>query len=262
MSRLLLVHWNRKEGEEKARKLEASGRNVRLHFDPEIQVHSLRKPPPDVVVISLERLPSHGMAVGTWMRQQKTMRGVPLVFVEGVPEKTARAKKQLPDAVFTPWSRVRGSVTRALKNPPVNPVVPGTMAAYSGTPLPKKLGLKGGQRVGLLGAPVGFERALEPLPEDVVLRRQARGIFENIVVFSKTRKELESRFPTVTEKLVEGGRIWLLWPKKGSALGDRTDLKQAEIRALGLENGFVDFKICAVDDTWSGLCFSRRRKRG
>jgi hypothetical protein len=123
--------------------------------------------------------------------------------------------------------------------------------------LPKKLGIKPGSVVALLGAPKGFEKTLGALPDDVRLRNQARGRSNVTLLFAKSRAVLERRFPAAARALDEGGRLWLLWPKKAS--GVATDLNQNEVRAFGLAQSFVDFKISAIDETWSGLCFTRRR---
>jgi len=215
--------------------------------------------PPDAFVIDLSRLPSQGRDMGLWLRQRKATRGVPIVFVGGEPAKVARARKLLPDAVFTEWKRIRGDLRRALQAPPEKPVVKETMAGYSGTPLPKKLGIKADRVVALLGAPAGFERTLGELPEKVRIRRQARGRADIILLFSKSQADLARRFPAAARALAEGGGLWIVWPKKTSGIA--SDLTQTEVRAFGLARRFVDYKICAVDATWSGLLFARRRKK-
>lgn len=130
------------------------------------------------------------------------------------------------------------------------------MAGYSGTPLPKKLGIKPGHRVGLLGAPTGF--ALEPLPEEVRLVRRAQGRFDVIVFFTKRAVALERRLPRLGELLLSNGGLWVGWPKKSS--GVATDLDFNVVQGMGLALDLVDNKICAIDDTWSGLRFVYRLK--
>ncbi|UCF69543.1 MAG: DUF3052 domain-containing protein [Acidobacteriota bacterium] len=130
------------------------------------------------------------------------------------------------------------------------------MAGYSGTPLPKKLGIKPDSTVALLGAPRDFERTLGMLPEGVKLRRQARGRAERVLLFVSARAELARRFPAAVRAMADGGGLWIVWPKKSS--GVSTDLSQTEVRGYGLARGLVDYKICAIDETWSGLLFARR----
>ncbi|MHC4549381.1 MAG: PleD family two-component system response regulator [Planctomycetota bacterium] len=261
MSRILLIHWNAGEAEERAGRLRGAGHEVRCHADQGgAGLRGIGQDPPDAFVIDLGRLPSHGRAVATWLRQQKATRHVPIVFVEGDPQKTRRVRELLPDAVYTGWSRIRGSLGRALRRPPADPVVPDTMAGYAGTPLPRKLGIAAGSVVALVGAPKGFERTLGALPPDVAVHRQARGRPGLILLFARSRAELSRRFPAAARALAEGGRLWIAWPKKAS--GVASDLSQTAVRAFGLGAGFVDYKISALDATWSALCFARRRARG
>ena len=134
------------------------------------------------------------------------------------------------------------------------------MAGYSGTPLPKKLGIKEGHRVALIGAPDGFEKTLGPLPEDVALTDGARGRapLAVVVLFTKKKADLVRRFATLAGRLAPAGGLWVAWPKKAS--GVATDLTDGVVREHGLAVGLVDNKICAVDETWSGLRFVIRLK--
>jgi hypothetical protein len=136
--------------------------------------------------------------------------------------------------------------------------VPGTFDSYSGTPLPKKLGINAGAAVALLGAPKDFERTLGELPAQVSLQHQARGQASVILLFVTSQAKLEKRFAAAARSMSEGGRLWIVWPKKAS--GVPTDLSEDAVRHFGLSAGLVDFKISAIDATWSGLCFARRRR--
>ncbi|MEM9073468.1 MAG: DUF3052 domain-containing protein [Myxococcota bacterium] len=131
------------------------------------------------------------------------------------------------------------------------------MAGYSKTSLAKKLGIKEGHRVALLGAPKGF--AVPGLPE-VELKTSLRGTkpFDVVVLFAKRQSVLAERFPKAQERLEQAGGLWVAWPKKSS--GVATDLGDAVVRAHGLGTGLVDNKVCAIDETWSGLRFVVRVK--
>ena len=133
------------------------------------------------------------------------------------------------------------------------------MAGYSGTALPKKLGIKEGARLALVGAPDAFlESTLAPLPDQVELRGQARGPLDVIVFFTKSRAELERRFGKLASALDPAGALWIAWPKRAS--GVPTDLTEDTLREVGLPQGLVDTKVCAIDDTWSGLRFVIRKE--
>lgn len=129
-------------------------------------------------------------------------------------------------------------------------------AGYSGTALPRKLGIKDGHHVALLGAPDEFE--LE-LPAGVTCQRSLRGTrpFDVILLFCIRGAELERRFPRAQARLRQAGGLWVAWPKKAS--GRQRDLGDARVRAFGLAAGLVDNKVCAIDATWSGLRFVVRR---
>jgi hypothetical protein len=129
------------------------------------------------------------------------------------------------------------------------------MAGYSGTPLPKKLGIKPGTRLGLVGAPDDFVGTLGDLPDDVSPRPVSRGKsqFDVIVCFAHSSRELARDLPALPARLDSTGGLWIAWPKKSSGLA--TDLNEDEVRARGLATGLVDNKVCAIDDTWSGLRF-------
>ena len=122
---------------------------------------------------------------------------------------------------------------------------------YSGTPLPRKLGIKEGQRLAFSGAPEGFDRTLGALPDGATVKRRARGPLDVVVAFFTRRAELERRFRRLAAAMERGGSLWIAWPKRAS--GVATDLTEDVIREIALVNGLVDTKVCAIDETWSGL---------
>jgi hypothetical protein len=129
-------------------------------------------------------------------------------------------------------------------------------AGYSGTPLPKKLGIKPGHVVLLDGAPEGF--TLGPLPAVTLHSRPAKGPYDVVLLFCPDRRRLERRFLPLAERLVTNGGLWVAWPKRSS--GVPTDLDENQARDVGLAAGLVDNKVCAIDETWSGLRFVYRLK--
>jgi len=125
-------------------------------------------------------------------------------------------------------------------------------AGYSGTPLVRKLGVRPGARLGLIGPPDGFDATLGELPPGVrVRRRLAGGAFDVIVAFHARRAALERRLPALAGALDPAGGLWIAWPKRAS--GVPSDVTEDVVRTLGLAAGLVDNKVCAVDAVWSGL---------
>jgi hypothetical protein len=140
------------------------------------------------------------------------------------------------------------------------------MAGYSGTPLAAKLGIKNDHQVALIKAPAGFDQSLCKLPEGVRLHEASRGHLppkkanplDVIVYFTDSRVQLANDFSSLAAGLSPAGGLWIAWPKKAS--GVPTDLTEDRVREIGLEAGLVDNKVCAIDDTWSGLRFVIRLK--
>ncbi len=125
-------------------------------------------------------------------------------------------------------------------------------AGYSGTPLARKLGIKEGARVALIGAPEGFESTLAGLPDAVRIRRRlGGGPLDVIVAFFSSRSVLERRLPSLSAALDPAGSLWLAWPKRAS--GVQTNVTEEIVRERGLAAGLVDNKVCAIDQVWSGL---------
>ena len=256
--RLQLIHANVGEATARVAQLRDAGYTVAFEALTAATLQKLRKRPPDAVVIDLSRAPSVGRDVALDLRSRTTTRRVPIVFLEGEPSKVAKARAQVPDAVFAPWTRHRSAIKKALAHPPKKPGVPtSTMAGYSGTPLVKKLGIKPGSTVALVNAPKRFEGTLTPLPENVTFRWSARGKRDLTIWFTTSLRDLQSRIVAFA-RAVGTGAIWIAWPKQSS--GVNTDVTQNDVRGAGLANGLVDFKICAIDETWSGLKFSQRKR--
>src|SRR5688500_19502713 len=124
------------------------------------------------------------------------------------------------------------------------------MAGYSGTPLAKKLGIKKGATVALVGAPDSLDDDLAPLPAGVNVCRRA-GRADVAVAFFTKRSELERRIGALARHVHPDGGLWIAWPKKAS--GVATDITEDTIREVALPLGVVDNRVCAIDETWSGL---------
>jgi hypothetical protein len=124
-------------------------------------------------------------------------------------------------------------------------------AGYSGTPLAKKLGIKVDARVGFLDAPEGFDDTVAPLPGGVDVTRVAGPGLDVVVFFTRARGALEERIEELRDAIAPAGGLWVAWPKRSS--GVETDMTEDVVREVALPLGLVDNKVCAIDETWSGL---------
>jgi hypothetical protein len=132
------------------------------------------------------------------------------------------------------------------------------MPGYSGTPLPKKLGIKEGFRAALVHAPEDVRAELRETLSGCEVVHEARNGLDFAMVFTESRAELAKEFKRVAKELAPAGMLWVSWPKKTS--GVKTDVNENVVREIGLAAGLVDVKVCAVTDVWSGLKFVRRLK--
>lgn len=257
MFRVRLIHWKAAEAGERLSLLRRLGYLVEYEEPTPALLRRLKDDPPAAFVIDLSRLPSHGRDVALGLRQYKSTRRVPLVFAGGAPDKVSRTKESLPDAAYTSWGLIGEALERAIASPLDDPVVPrSNLDGYAGTPLVSKLGIKPGAAVALVGAPDRFEDALSDLPESAVLSREAGDKPHLILWFVRSRNDLEQGVKKMAALVGRDG-LWIAWPKKAS--GVASNLTQNAVRRLGLDAGLVDFKVCSIDDTWSGLKFTRKK---
>jgi hypothetical protein len=132
-------------------------------------------------------------------------------------------------------------------------------AGYSGTPLARKLGIKDGCTVAVIGpAPEGLRAAVEPRPAGVRWRPRVRAPLDLVLAFFLERAEVVRRWPALTAAVGPEGTVWVAWPKRSS--GVATDLTEDVFRDELLPTGWVDTKVCAIDETWSGLRFVLRKE--
>ena len=259
MSRILLVHWNEKEARERSRKLKALGHKTTILSDTEKRnFESIRESPPDLFLIDLTRLPSQGREIAGYLRRLKATRHVPILFVDGDADRVSRTRSLIPDADFAKWEELKTAIpkAKAKKRAAAKPVVPSTMAGYSGTPLPKKLGIREKSTVVLINPPDRYERKLEPMPAGAEIVDTPK-LANVAMLFALSQLELIRDFRLLAKTLPEKTALWIAWPKKTS--GVVPDLTENIVREFGLGAGWVDYKVCAIDETWSGLCFARRK---
>ncbi|MBS1877664.1 MAG: hypothetical protein JSU00_30910 [Acidobacteria bacterium] len=254
---LVVVHWKPAEADPARRILDEAGYSVDVIAPQGMAGLKRITPDADAVLIDLSRLPTQGCAVAVQLRRSTATRHIPIIFVGGAPEKVAAVRNQLPDAGYIEWSGVPADLERAIRRAPKNPVAPDPMAGYSGNPLWKKLGIKPGSSVALVAAPPGFERQLE-LPEGARITSSA-STAERVLVFVRSTKELLQSGGKTLDTAAAGATVWIAWPKRTS--GVATDVSDSAVRAWGIEHGWVDYKVCAIDSTWSGYALARRKTR-
>ncbi|MGA9160122.1 MAG: DUF3052 domain-containing protein [Actinomycetota bacterium] len=127
---------------------------------------------------------------------------------------------------------------------------------YSATPLPRKLGVREGSRILIVGEPAGF--SLGPVPAGTAFARSARGTLDVVLVFTRTLADLRRRFPVLARTVDPAGRLWVAWPKKAADVA--TDLTFEAVQRVGLDQGLVDNKSASIDEVYQGLQFVFRLK--
>ena len=263
MDAIRYIDWNKDEIEGRTTRLRQLGYSVEAAVFDNLSLQKMKAVPPAAVVISLDRRPSQGRDIAMLLRKTRATRFSPLVLVGGHPDKVQDIREHLPDAVYTDWETIGEALQKAIENPPSDPVVPGSLFdPYRGTPLPKKLGIRAGSLVLLLDAPDNFPTTLGELPENVNLQSgsvldQPGQDWDTVIWFVRQQVELDRQLAE-TARLALQGKLWIVWPKKTS--GVRSDLSQPSVRAAGLALGMVDYKVCSVDQTWTGLCFRWRQE--
>ena len=132
------------------------------------------------------------------------------------------------------------------------------MAGYAGTPLPQKLGIKPGLTLITINAPTNYRRLLGTISEDSTFSDRLKVGSSFVHVFITKRSELAKRLSVLRQKIVDTGTVWVSWPKRSA--GKPTDVTENVVRAVALPLGFIDVKVCAIDETWSGLKLMVRRE--
>jgi hypothetical protein len=254
-----LICWNEHLARERHAWLEAAGFKVESSRPPSgAIIGHIRDLAPDVVLIDLDRAPSHGFAIATILRQSKSARLVPLVFAGGLPAKVAAIRTSIPDAVFTSWDKLPAALKKAAANPPLVPVRPAPyMQKYAGSPLLKKLDIKPNLTVALVAAPDGFEDLLGELPDGITLQTRMTRDTGLAIWFIRSMRDLDVTADYLGARLQKGLSAWIVYPKQTGRF--KVDFNMNHIRATMLEAGLVDYKICAVDADWTALKFTRKK---
>lgn len=262
MFRIQYVHWNEQETEQRAVRIREMGFLVDCEpaSEPGFRT-AFRKDPPDAVVIDLSRLPSHGREVALWLTSTKSTRQIPVIFVGGAIDKIKATRQKLPDAAYTDWPQLATDIVSAIHRSQASRDPRIRRPSYSicsVTPLVGKLGIKPGLRIAIVNAPDGFVELLGSLPDGTSIQTTLRGKPDLVIWFPKNAKDLENRIDELAIKTPAGG-IWIAWKKQQK--GINSNISQSMIRELALASSLVDYKICSIDETWSGLKFAHASQK-
>jgi hypothetical protein len=182
------------------------------------------------------------------------------VFVEGDKQKVNQVKTHVPDAVYTDYSQIHQALKEAIAHPPRVTTIPKSIfEPYRRAPLAKKLGIKPNTTIALIDPPEDFVKTLGELPRSVTIQKQLSERPDLIILFARTQGDLENKVTKIISKLRPNGKLWIAWRKKASETA--ADVTQTTVRKAGLALGLVDYKICSIDGTWTGLLFTRRKPK-
>jgi hypothetical protein len=256
MPRVRIVHWKGSQAGPLVEACRACGFEVEyddLKFADLAKM--IRARPPDALAIDLTCLPSHGRDAATYLRRTKYARSIPLVFVDGEPEKVEAVRRQLPDATFTTRKRICASIkTACAKGVPVDPVIPpGVMERYGSRTVAQKLGIKEGSTVAVIDAPRDYAAALGALPEGVEIAEDPASVEAVTLWFVRDSREYQAGLRAM-QAIAARTKLWVVWRK-----GVKDGLTDRKVREAAIEAGLVDYKICAVNEQWSAMAFARRK---
>jgi CheY-like chemotaxis protein len=261
VSRVVVVHWKPELASEGLAALRNVGHEVEVYADQGgVGLARFKKQLPDVVLISLERLPSHGRAIGQWFRTTKATAAVPLIFVGGVEEKVALARTMFSDAIFCSWADAKTAIKKALQTP--QSAIPEPICSAKN--LWRKLEIREGDKVLQLGGPADLRGILgEDLPLDVTLLRRVNPIVKKpkqldiVLLFAANQVDLRNWFEFAASITPEKRPLWICRPKLSS--GVKTDITQGDVFDRLRGAGWTDVKVCRVDDIWTGHMLRRRK---
>lgn len=259
---LRLVCWNGADAERHAAELRRAGHRVIAEplANPGGAVRYFRELDPDVVVIDLDRLPSHGRELGMSLGASKSTCHLRLIFAGGLAAKIETMRTALPGAIFATWEDAPAAIKRAMAQPPAPRLRSRELPRATGPgALERKLDIKPQTRFAILaqrGDGAWLSELLTSVPGGAVEQRRLDASTTLALFVVSTRRELVHAFTQARTSLPPNASLWIVHPKQTSLLA--ADFNQDDVREAGLSQGFVDYKVCAVDKDWSALKFARR----
>ena len=265
MPRVRIVHWKVLEAPPLIEACRACG--FEIEYDDvkfPVLAKMIREKPPDVLVIDLTCLPSHGRESAVYLRRTKYARHIPIVFVDGEPEKVAATRQLLPDATYTTRKNVGSRIKSALAKKPENPVLPpDPLVRYAGRTVAQKLGVREGVSVGVINAPRNYAAAIGELPEGAEFVEDPASVCAVTLWFVGDSREYQAVLRRMTA-IAGKTRLWVIWRKASFQKAPRSSKKAGGlsdklVREGAIEAGLVDYKICAVNEEWSGMALALRK---
>jgi len=249
--------------------------NVAVDFAPLVRtsavVGEMAGLNPAALVLDLDKLPSHAREIALALRASKSARHIPILLAgslpaeDGLPEKYARLRSELPDLPYTTWAGARAALVALLEQPATAaPIVP-AQRVYTAT-LAQKLSVISrseavpakARQVALIAAPDGFNELLGDLPATVTFTARIGAKTGLAICFIRSLDDLAAMLDMMTLQLPLAASAWIAYPKR--ATHKHLDFNENDVRNAGLAAGFVDYKICSIDGSWSGMKFAHRKK--
>ena len=252
--RVRLFHWKAAEAKPLIQQLRDDGYTVDYAGDSVLQspYRSLRESPPHAIVIDLTRLPARGRHLAAGIRSDRTIRSIPIVFVDGNPEKVEGIRAGLPDAIFTSRAKLGPALKRA--KPLASPASP----PFSNRTTAEKLGIREDMRVAVVDPPTGYAKAIGTLPAGAWFEEDSADALPVTLWYVRDPQEYLARLPRMRE-LAGKSRLWVMYPKRQPGEKTAAEVGLFFLRDAAMEVGLVHRKTCSVDKTWSGMLLVRRR---
>lgn len=253
VKRARIVHWRPEEAGPLLQAVRSAGYHSEYanETDGGSVTRAITRNPPDVLIVDLSRLPSHGREVAVWLRGRKATRHIPIVFVGGQPEKVAATRQIFPDSTYTTLEALGGI---AVFEAPTHPVIPvRIMDRYKGRTAAQKMGVQPGSKVGIVEPPRDYLTVLGDLPEGTELIEEPDQPQPVTIWFLHEPEPFLASLRQM-RAIASKTKLWLLWRK-----GAKNGISQNFVREAAIDAGLVDYKICAVDWRWSGIAFARKK---
>jgi hypothetical protein len=258
MPRVRLFHWREEEAKPLIAELRKAGFTVDYDSLPGSgSFRSMAERDTAAAVIDLTRLPSHGRAVAAELRARKTLRHIPIVFVDGAPEKVAAIRKELPDAIYTTRANLPAAIRSA--RAPADPVQPARMMDRRDRTTAQKMGIRENARVAVIDAPPGYAKVLGPMPAGVSLEEDPVETLPLTIWFVSRPEAYQAGLPGMRARMART-RLWVVYPKAGAKKTAEGGVNQFFIRQQALALGMVDYKICSVNESWTGMLFTLKKR--